>query len=159
MAGGPLLDLSTGEPDFGLIHVGNTFAVEDAIRLLWFDLIAMNNAAGLRITPFTQYLQGKVLDTAPGSVNDLDTGATLVVQLNNGSASNVSGFRNGRDGLVKVIYNRGAGTVTLQHNNSGSAAGNRLWNAAQTDLSVVQYKSAIYYYSAIQSQWNQVSLA
>lgn len=157
---GPLLDFSTGQPDFGLIHIGDQNAIEDAIRVLWFDIIALSNTAGLRLTPLSQMLNGKVTDTNPGgNVNDADPGSSLVLQFNVNPGINVTGFRNGKDGRVLFIYNRGVGSIVLQHNNAGSAAGNRLWNQAQADLTVAQYSSAIYYYSGIQSQWNQVHLA
>ncbi|MBI5202869.1 MAG: hypothetical protein HY925_14855, partial [Elusimicrobia bacterium] len=68
--------------------------------------------------------------TLTGTQNDLAVTSArhLILRLNNASLLTITGFSAGNDGDIIEIVSVGAGQVELDHQDSGSSAGNRLIN-------------------------------
>lgn len=78
------------------------------------------------------------------------------VILEGSSAFNLTGFQapeEHSEGLVKVLLNVGASTLTLKHANAGSAAPNRFRGAGAADVTLVQHQSRVIFYVQSRRRW------
>jgi len=125
-------------------------------------------AAGTNTTQVatTAFVQGAVapitqFDGSTGTVNDftLTTGVS-VLRLTNASLLTLTGLSAGVDGQELTIISSGAGRVDLAHQNTGSAAANRLVNMATTAPSSLAPSTgtAVYRYVAASQRWRLISL-
>lgn len=68
--------------------------------------------------------------TATGNVDDLDFSNADLIRFNNATDATLRGLKAGTAGQVVIVVSIGAGNVFLAHQNTNSAAANRLINFA-----------------------------
>ena len=93
--------------------------------------------------------------TTTGNIDDLDFGNVALLRMNNASLATIRGLKAGRPGQVLVIMSVGGGQVDLAHQDTGSAAANRLLNfvtGAPISLAADAGR-ATYYYSETEARW------
>ena len=151
-------NLSIESPDFDGIRKGNTNATEDAIRLLWY---VMNNEIKTRRggdRRIEERLSPKVLSLAPtGTQNNLDTDGAGMIVFTGADARTITGIRAREEGDIIFIFVTGAGTITFNHSDAGSDAGNRIVTAAAANKAVATNKALVLQY--INSRFREMSLA
>lgn len=147
--------LTVEAPDFDLLRKETGRATEDAIRSLWYVL---NNE--MRQRRQTQKrsedrLKGKILVSAVTSnQNNFDTENAAIVLFTGASAFNLTGLRNGEEGMIKILLNIGAGTITVKHASASSDALNRINAIAAADISLTTGKTVILAYA--NSLWREI---
>jgi hypothetical protein len=73
-----------------------------------------------------------------GSNHNIDTKAGMLVHIMGPTgAFSISGIGKGSEGRILVLHNDSSGTMTLKHNNSGSAVGNRIYTSSAADETAV----------------------
>src|SRR3990167_5866688 len=121
-------NLSIESPDFARVRRGDFYAIEDAIRLLWF---VANEEARLRRSGGNHnktHVSNKIVQFAPsGNLNNVDYEGSGFVIYTGATGVNVTGYRTPiHDGDVLLILVTGSGTITHQNQNASSDAGNRM---------------------------------
>lgn len=150
--------LTIESPNFDRIRKGDGVAIENAIRLLWF---VANDAADIERRE-TQYSRNSAnyatLTLAPTTNQDnLDMKGAGTVLFVTSTAVNLTGVRNGVQGAFRILANLGSATITIQHENAGSDASNRISMAGAADKSLATSKFMLLHY--LNSRWREVSLA
>ena len=95
--------------------------------------------------------------TAVGTLNDLDLQNTGFLNMTGASAQTVTGFAGGANGRQLYIYNNSVTDLTLNHQNTGSAAGNRLTLPSATSLVLPTGHGAVFVYYTPSLVWRCVS--
>jgi hypothetical protein len=118
------------------------------------QLFAINEAG--RSTQLTDAVT--VTSTLTGTQNDFDFSGATFMRLAPASDLIITGFLAGFDGQQIVIYTNGAGNVYFTHLDTGSAAGNRLFNTVTVGPTplVAAKGTAIYQYSGPLARWQLV---
>ena len=153
------INLTIESPDFNRIRRGDAHATEDAIRLLWF---VANEEARLRRSTDRQVadrLSPKVLSLAPSADQDnVDTQGAGFIAYTGASAVNVTGYRAPSFAVdVLFLLVTGAGTITHQHQNASSDAGNRMVFQSAGDLGVATNQAIMLTY--YDSRWREMKWA
>lgn len=96
--------------------------------------------------------------TATGTQNDVAVSA-LTLRCNNASALTITGFAAGVDGQLLHVVSVGAGQVDFAHQNTGSAAANRLINFATSGNTSLAagVGTATFVYDATTARWRLVA--
>lgn len=94
--------------------------------------------------------------TSTGTQNDVSTAATSFLRAAPASALVITGFANGQNGKTLRIANASAQTVTINNNDSGSSAANRIITASGANISIPQGSAVEFIYDATSSLWRQV---
>lgn len=96
--------------------------------------------------------------TTTGNVDDLDFGNADLIRLNNASLTTLRGLKAGSDGQRVTIVSIGAGEVDLAHQNTGSAAANRLINTVTSGVTPMSagVGSSIFQYDATTARWRLI---
>lgn len=97
---------------------------------------------------------------ANGANNNINPGTGTLIVAAPGGAFSISGFSGGVDGRLLTIMNGngGGGTMTLQHNNAGSSAGNKIFCPGGVDLVLnTQWGAAILQYASVSGAWYVIS--
>lgn len=81
------------------------------------------------------------------------TTSTSFVKLTGVLTTEIDGLANGFDGKRVVVYNGSTATVTIKHQNTNAAAGDRIITPSSGDLVLTSNKSAEFIYEASQSRW------
>lgn len=150
-------NLSIESPDFDRIRKGDDGATTDAIRLLWLVLneeMKLRRQGDRRIE---ERLSPKVLSLAPTSnQNNVDTQGAGLILYTGASSINITGYRSREEGDILFVHVAGAGTITHQHQNASSDAGNRMVFQSAGDVARATDKSLILMY--LNSRWREASL-
>lgn len=150
-------NLSIEAPDFDRVRKGDGHATEDAIRLLWFVLNAEIKDRRQNIRRVEERLSPKILSLAGAAANNFDTqGAGLILYTGAGAAS-ITGYRAREEGDIIFIHVTGAGTITFNHQDGASDAGNRFVFQAAANKAVATNRSLVLQY--LDSRWREMSLA
>ncbi len=109
--------------------------------------------------PYSAYEERSV--TTTGNIDDLDMGnaAFVLLRMNNASLSTIRGMKPGYANQIVSIVSIGAGQVDLAHQDTNSAAANRLLNvatSANTPLAA-GVGIATYQYDATTARWRLVN--
>lgn len=154
-------NLSIEAPDFDRIRRGDFHAIDDAIRLLWY---VANDEAKRRRSGDRQIsarLSPQTVSFAPSvDQNNVDTGGAGIVVYTGSTAVDISGYRAPSfDGAMLIIHVTGSGTITHNHQDTNSDAGNRLVNqgGGTPNVAVATNQSMIYIY--LNSRWREWSAA
>lgn len=97
--------------------------------------------------------------TATGNVDDLDFSNADLIRFNNATDATLRGLKAGTAGQVVIVVSIGAGNVFLAHQNTNSAAANRLINfatAGTTPLAAGQ-GACVYQYDGSTARWRLIS--
>jgi hypothetical protein len=154
----PLRNLTIESPDFNRIRKGDSFAVEDAIRLLW--LVANEEARARRSGDrvLENRLSPKVLSKAPtGNENNVDTEDAGLIVYTHTVAANITGYRApSQDGEILFILVTGSATITHMHQDGSSDAGNRMVFQSGADVGVTTNKALVLIYQ--NARWREMKL-
>jgi hypothetical protein len=128
------------------------------VQLLWF--VANGEGAERRrgVRAAQEEELKKTITVAPTTdQHNFDTQGAPILVFVGATSINVTGFRNGIQGMGRVLHNLGTGTVTLQHESASSDATNRLDLAADAAVAVPTGKCARFRY--LNNRWRQEVLA
>mgnify|MGYP001582366707 FL=1 len=93
-----------------------------------------------------------------GANNDLTLPATAFARVTGpGAAFNITGLTGGEDGRVVFLYNTTAQNMTLNHENAGSSASNRLHMHDAADIVTTGEGMVALVYDATLSRWLPLS--
>lgn len=143
-------------PDFGRIEQEAGLATHDGVQSLWLLLNngIIDEARNLQIVK--NRLEPKVLVSSPSaSVDNLNLQESSIIHFTGASSVNFTGMLAPEPGKARVVFVHvsGAGTITLKHNVTSSAA-NRLSLITGADTALATGKSAIFIY--LSSLWRQI---
>lgn len=101
---------------------------------------------------------GDTTVTTTGTIDDLDFANVPIVRMNNASLATIRGLKAGVAGQRVTIISIGAGQVDLAHQNTNSAAANRLINRVTSGVSPLApgAGAATYEYDAATLRWRLV---
>lgn len=85
--------------------------------------------------------------------NNYDLGAGEFFRLSSDAARNITGIVGGTDNRVINLSNIGAFTITLQNQNAGSTAGNRIITGTGADVALAADDNAILRYDVLSQRW------
>ena len=94
-----------------------------------------------------------------GVNHDVATGVVAVQRFSITATGNITGFAGGREGRLVIVINIGASTITLNNNNAGSLAANRMHLPNEADVILNFQDSATLWYDNATSRWRGVSVA
>lgn len=90
--------------------------------------------------------------------NDYNVGTTPWIRLNPTGSRNISGIVAGEDGeILKLTNVNGSNTVTLQNENAGSSAANRIITGTGADIVLSTDDNAELIYDATTARWRVVT--
>ncbi len=132
-------------------YVGS--AIYDKVDALFYGSAALYLGGALGLGTYTT--------TSVGTQNnwDIDTafGKTVgILRCNNATALTITGIKAPSDGRLLLIESVGAGTVTLNHQDAGSTAANRLIASTATAFTVAT--SALLAYDGTTASWRVLPL-
>lgn len=140
-------------PEFDKIRGETGTFTADGIQALWTTISqeSLDRSNQVRITQ--DRLEPKVKEITT-TATDLNLEGASIVHVTSGTF-NVSGFKAPSPGKsrIVVLYNSGAGTVTIKHN-ATSATANQITATGSADYSVPPNGGTIFVYLA--SKWKQV---
>lgn len=94
--------------------------------------------------------------TDVGTQNDVSTADTSFLRAAPASALVITGFANGQNGKLLHVVNASSQTVTLNHQDSGSAAGNRIVTSSGANISIPAGAGIDLVYDSTDSRWRQL---
>jgi hypothetical protein len=147
-------NLSIESPEFDLIKKETGQSTRDGIQLLWTvaNEEARQRRRGVRLAQ--EMSKRKVLSLAPAANQDnLDWDGSGIVLFTGTTSVNLTGLRNGAQGVTVVLHNIGTGTITLKHESASSEAENRLDTAADADVTLSTGKTVILRH--LNGRWRQ----
>jgi hypothetical protein len=92
-------------------------------------------------------------NTSTGTINDVSTDGFSYLRFTGGGAVVVTGFANGSDGKDLEIINRTGNTVTLNNQDAGSSAANRIITGTGGNLVIANDAGARLKYDATTTRW------
>lgn len=100
-------------------------------------------------------IAGDTTITTTGNIDDLDVKGYSLLRMNNASLATIRGIRAGYPGQKLTIVSIGAGQVDLAHQNTNSAAANRLINTVSSINTPLAagVGNATYEYDAETARW------
>ena len=144
------------EPEFDSIRKESGDATANAIQTLWYALNEIDSQRRAGVRRAREVDEPKPLIVAPTTDQDnFDSEGAGIIVFNSGSAFPFSGIRSPTTGRRIVLHNLGAGTVTVEHNNAGSDAANRIFTDTGANKSLTTGTSMILIYL---SGWREVNL-
>lgn len=87
------------------------------------------------------------------SQNNLDIGSGGIVRISSNAAVNITGIVAASSGDARLLSNVGSFTITLKHQNTGSAESNRILCVNSADIEIPANGSAVVYYDGTDSRW------
>jgi hypothetical protein len=93
--------------------------------------------------------------SSSGSITALSQTKSLV-SFTSASAKTLHGIQAGTDGQTFVIFNAGAGALTLKHESGTDSAANRILLPGSSDLQLSQYQGVALTYISSSSRWGLV---
>ncbi len=88
--------------------------------------------------------------------NDYDTGDYTLLRLDTDALHNITGFA-ALAGRWLVVLNVGANSLVIQHENSGSAAENRVITRTGSDVTLAANGYMLLWYDATTTRWRDVT--
>lgn len=143
-------------PDFGLIQQETGLITADAFSALWQQTQTAASDEARALKKLKDIWEPKVLVSAPsGNTDNLFIGQASVVHFNGATSFNLTGLVAPEPGQARVviIHVSGAGTVTLKHTTTSTAA-NQLSLITAADTALATRKSAVFIY--LTALWRQV---
>jgi alpha-tubulin suppressor-like RCC1 family protein len=92
-----------------------------------------------------------------GTTNDTPFTNNSLVRLTGAGAQTLSGIAGGTDGKLLTIMNAGVATATLQNQNTGSVAANRIITGTGADMTIGVDQSVLMVYDSGVNRWRVVS--
>jgi len=97
--------------------------------------------------------------TTTGSAATLQAFTTSIVRLTNTSLVSVSGIPGGASGLQLIIENKTTATITINNEDAGATAANRIQTGTGASVSMPNNSSLSFSYDSTSSRWQLVSIA
>lgn len=94
--------------------------------------------------------------SSTGTLNDVSTSAKSYFAFTGGASTTVTGFANGSDGKLLYILNKTGTQLTINNNDSGSVAANRILTGTGAAISIENNASLVLIYDTTTSLWNVV---
>jgi hypothetical protein len=94
--------------------------------------------------------------SSTGTINDANFGDVSTIRLSGLSPKIITGIIGGRDGEFLTIINGGTGTATLNNNDAGSSAGNRIITGTNSDVIVPSGGSVSLIYDSATTVWRVI---
>jgi len=88
--------------------------------------------------------------------DDYVLGDGTVKRISSDAARNITGFANGVDGELKLLINVGAFAITVQHQNAGSVATNRVILLTGADTAIAANGQMWIVYDSVTGRWRQI---
>lgn len=109
------------------------------------------------VSPHKQTIE--ITLTTTGNIDDLNFGNADLIRMNNASLSTIRGLRAGTPGQKVTIVSIGADQVNFAHQNTNSAAENRLINYVTSGITPLAagIGTATYQYDGTTARWRLVS--
>lgn len=103
-------------------------------------------------------IAGDTTITTTGNIDDLDVKGYSLLRMNNASLATIRGIRAGYPGQLITIVSVGAGQVNLAHQNTNSAAANRLINTVTSGITPLAAGTGkcTYRYDAETARWRLI---
>lgn len=143
-------------PDFDEIDSETGYATRNAVNLLW---LALNNEILLRrktVRDAKEVDEGKVFVIGPtATTNNLDIERSSTVKFNGTTNFSLTGIRNGIEGQRVVLFNINTASITLEHNDAGSDASNRIILDTGADKTLGQNAAIMLIY--LDSRWREAN--
>jgi hypothetical protein len=147
-------NLSIESPDFDRIKKESGPSTRDAVQLLWF--VANGEGAerrrGVRAAQ-EEDLKKTKSDAPTTDQHNYDTEGSPIIVFVGSTSFNLTGIRNGLQGMGRTIHNLGTGTITLKHESALSDATNRLDTNLDADVPIPTGQCARLRY--LNSRWRQ----
>ena len=91
-----------------------------------------------------------------GDKNDYDIGDARVLRLSTDATRAITGFARGEDTRHLLVINVGANNLTIKHQNTGSAAANRVLSKTTADFTLGANGVAWFFYDSVTLVWRQL---
>jgi hypothetical protein len=91
-----------------------------------------------------------------GNQNDYSVGMAGVARISSDAARNITGFTQGVDGNSLMLVNVGSFAITIQHQNAGSVATNRVILLSGADTAIAANGVMWLLYDQTTGRWRQV---
>jgi hypothetical protein len=114
------------------------------------------NSSGFAQFLFDYGVAKGAANSSTGTLNDVSTSQKSYFSFTGASAVTVTGFANGSDGKLLYILNKTGTQLTINNNDTGSSAANRILTGTGAAISVENNASLILIYDAATSLWNVV---
>lgn len=88
--------------------------------------------------------------------NDYDPGLLDACRISADAPRTITGFSGGRKGRYLLIINVGSFNITVNHEDAGSLAANRVLNPGGASLVLVPNQSSQMWYDSVASRWRVV---
>lgn len=141
--GDAVADVTLGRTATGELTLGGAFNIADELDL----------AGDLELSERNMTLSGNATD------DDVATGTVTVQRLDPNATAFVTGFAGGRPGRLMMIYNRTVSSLTVQHENAGSVAANRVRGIGAANFLIRANAGVTLWYDSTLSRWIVMSVA
>jgi len=123
-----ILDAAGRAPELFLAAVAYKQVLQDALGVTLWTADQIYNAAALRSSQIQVSLTGTNHNVA------IPAGLISFIEFTGSASVTVTGFSGGTPGQILIVRSAltAGNTLSLLHQNTGSAAANRLWNFAKT---------------------------
>ncbi len=111
--------------------------------------------AALRPLASLQFSQQTLTPSA--DIDDVSTGGVVMQRIAATGATGISGFVAGGSGSLLVVMVTNAQAITLNHQDAGSSATNRIITPTELNMGLGEGDAAILLYDAISDRWRVVS--
>ncbi len=142
-------------PDFDTIAVKAGPATRDAIYLLWSVLnleISQRRSGDQQLSTFLNPAAGNS-DAGGTSQNNFNLVNATIWYFTGAAAFDLTGIRNGKEGMVRIFIVTGAGTMTVKNASGSSDAANRIVTSSGGDKSVTTNLAVAFIY--LNSRWRE----
>lgn len=114
------------------------------------------NSSGLAQFLYDFSIAQGAANSSTGTLNDVSTSAKSYFSFTGASSTTITGFANGSDGKLLYILNKTGTQLTINNNDSGSVAANRILTGTGASISIENNASLVLIYDATTSLWNVV---
>ena len=102
-------------------------------------------------------IQAGTDNSSTGTLNDIATTGISFLRFTGAGAVTITGFADGSNGKVLTIINRTGNVLTINNEDTGSAAANRILTGRGTSMTFMDDASITFQYDVTDSRWNIVS--
>ena len=145
------------EPDFDQIRKEAGDATANAAQTLWYATNEIDSQRRVGVRQAKETDSPKSLSVAPsGDQDNFDSQGAGIIEFTAGSGFNFSGIRNPVSGRRILLHTTGAGTATIEHNNAGSDAANRIYTDTSANKTIATGESMWLVY--LNGGWREVNV-
>jgi len=119
--------------------------VDNAGWLLVSQYLALGSSSPL--------VSGSLNNNSTGTVNDVSTASVGAVRFTHASGATVTGFADGSANKLLVVYAAGGADVTINHEDAGSVAANRIITYLGGARTIYSGTFGLFSYDATSSRW------